>query len=90
MGTPTGHQRGKAKAIDGEGQKATDNQLAGSDDTSYKEAVLNLMSSSFQWEATVPAGTLELVHEDGTVVHCSLVLMSEWRARLPKLMRSEL
>ncbi len=60
--------------------------LAGTGDTSYKEAVLDLMGESFRWDPTVPPGTLELFCEVRTVVHCRLVLMSEWRTKIPNLL----
>lgn len=52
-------------------------------DTSYKREVLNVMSDSFAWDKTVPAGTLDLIQENGETVECALILMSEWEAKLP-------
>lgn len=57
--------------------------LAGNDDTEYKKAVLDLMSDAFAIEHVERVGELELVVEDGTTVECDLVLMPEWKTRLP-------
>ncbi len=51
-------------------------------DTAYKRDVLKVMSDSFAWERTLPAGELELVSGDQTV-ECALVLMSDWKTVLP-------
>lgn len=60
--------------------------LAGNDDTEYKKAVLRLMSDAFATEHVERVGDLELVSTDGTTVECDLVLMPEWKTRLPKFM----
>lgn len=52
-------------------------------DTAYKRDVLTFMSQNFAWDDTVPAGTLELVQKDGETVEGTLILMSEWKAKLP-------
>jgi type III restriction enzyme len=52
-------------------------------DTAYKRDLLDLLSASFVWDSTVPAGTLELIKDTGETVECSLILMSEWPAKLP-------
>ncbi len=47
--------------------------------------LLALLTEYFDWENTLPAGTLELEREQGRWVQCVLVLMSEcksWLARL--------
>ena len=59
--------------------------LAGNDDTEYKAAVLRVMTEVFSVEQVSKIGTLELVVEDGTTVNCELVLMPDWKTRLPKL-----
>ncbi|MCY3630066.1 MAG: DEAD/DEAH box helicase family protein [Bacteroidetes bacterium] len=61
----------------------------GNDDTNYKRELLSFLTSNYAWETSVPAGELELVSEGGTTVHCELVLMSEWKTRLPKLLGNE-
>ena len=48
-----------------------------------KREVLSFMSQSFSWDETVPAGTLELVQKNGETVEAALILMSEWKAKLP-------
>lgn len=52
-------------------------------DTAYKRDLLKLMSDSFSWDDTVSAGTLELVKSSGATVECTLILMSEWKSKLP-------
>lgn len=53
-------------------------------DTAYKKHVLDFMTDNFAWDTTAPAGTLELVKDNGETVECSLILMSEWKRELPK------
>ncbi|MDR3497839.1 MAG: hypothetical protein P4L72_01280 [Parvibaculum sp.] len=57
--------------------------LSGNPDTEYKKALLKLVSDSYRFEKMTPAGKLELVQKGKTTVECDLVLMSDWRARLP-------
>ncbi|MDE3021392.1 MAG: DEAD/DEAH box helicase family protein [Pseudomonadota bacterium] len=57
--------------------------LSGNPDTEYKKALLQLMSVAFNIEQTTHVGELELVVPDGTTVECALVLMTEWKTRLP-------
>jgi type III restriction enzyme len=57
-------------------------------DTAYKRDLLKLMSNNFSWDTTVPAGTLELVKSNGETVECTLILMSEWKAKLPNYLTS--
>ncbi|AOS83427.1 type III restriction endonuclease subunit R [Chlorobaculum limnaeum] len=63
------------------------NHLAGNDDTEYKKAVLNLMTTAFAEEPRQRIGELELVHAGGPTVECDLVLFPEWKTRLPDLMK---
>jgi len=58
-------------------------------DTAYKRDVLKLMSGSFAWDTTVPAGMLELVKASGETVECTLILMSDWQSRLPGYLTPE-
>lgn len=51
-------------------------------DTAYKRAVLDFLTEKFAWDDAAPAGTLELV-KGGESIECALVLMSEWKAKLP-------
>jgi type III restriction enzyme len=60
--------------------------LAGNEDTEYKRAVLRLVTEAFLNEPVARVGELDLVRADGTTVVCDLVLMPEWRARLPDLL----
>jgi type III restriction enzyme len=53
-------------------------------DTAYKRDVLDFLSGKFQWDTYVPAGELELVQESGETVEGTLILMSEWQAKLPE------
>ena len=57
--------------------------LSGNPDTVYKQAVLQLMTQAFSVEKVPRVGELELVVEDGTRMACDLVLMTEWKTRLP-------
>ncbi len=56
-------------------------------DTAYKREVLDFMSKNFSWESTVPAGTLELVKNTGETVDMTLILMSEWKSKLPTYLK---
>jgi type III restriction enzyme len=58
-------------------------QLAGNLDTEYKQAVLQLLSDHYAIEHAPHVGGLELVVSDGTTVQCDLVLMQDWKVRLP-------
>ncbi|MDP2784113.1 MAG: DEAD/DEAH box helicase family protein [Sulfurimicrobium sp.] len=60
--------------------------LAGNPDTIYKQSVLQLMSDAFAVGQAPSVGELELVVEDGTRIECDLVLMTEWKTRLPAFM----
>lgn len=53
-------------------------------DTAYKREVLEFMSGNFQWDDVTPAGELELVQNNGEQVNCTLILMSEWKTKLPE------
>lgn len=63
--------------------------LAGNDDTVYKKAVLQLMSSAFDIEQGERVGELELIVEGQTTVECDLVLMPDWKTELPKLLAAK-
>ena len=52
-------------------------------DTAYKREVLSFLSNSFAWDNCTPAGELELITDNGQTVQCTLILMSEWRTKLP-------
>ena len=54
-------------------------------DTSYKREVLSFLSDHFRWDDATPVGELELVNS-GETVEGTLILMSEWRAKLPKFL----
>ena len=51
-------------------------------DTAYKREVLTFLSKNFAWDQTPAIGELELTSE-GETVECALVMMDEWRAKLP-------
>lgn len=59
--------------------------LKGNDDTAYKTAVMQLMTGTFSWDDTQAAGALDLISKDGTTVQCEMVLMSQLRTKLPRL-----
>ncbi|QGM47556.1 DEAD/DEAH box helicase [Methylocystis heyeri] len=52
-------------------------------DTAYKREALDFLSGQFQWDDATPVGELELVKE-GETVEGTLILMSEWKAKLPE------
>lgn len=56
-------------------------------DTAYKRELLKLLSENFAWDKTVPAGQLHLVQDDGATVECTLILMSEWKSKLPEYLK---
>ncbi|MEY9281674.1 DEAD/DEAH box helicase [Bradyrhizobium yuanmingense] len=56
-------------------------------DTAYKRQVLAFMTENFSWDNTVPAGTLELIKNTGETVDMALMLMSEWKAKLPDYLK---
>ena len=58
--------------------------LAGNPDTEYKQSVLQLLTEAFAVEKVPRVGELEFAVQDGTRMACDLVLMTEWKTRLPK------
>lgn len=56
-------------------------------DTGYKRELLSVMSGAFEWDKTVPAGTLALVQDGGETVECTLILMSDVKTKLPDYLR---
>ena len=52
-------------------------------DTAYKRDVLAFLSGHFAWDDATPAGELELVQNNGETVEGTLILMSEWKTKLP-------
>ena len=54
-------------------------------DTAYKREVLTFLSKNFAWDQTPAIGELELTSE-GETVECALVMMDEWKAKLPGFM----
>lgn len=57
-------------------------------DTAYKRNVLGFLSDNFVWDSFIPAGQLELVQNNGETVDGTLILMSEWRAKLPEYLKA--
>ena len=51
--------------------------------------VMSFLSDNFSWDDCTPAGELELVKNNGETVQCMLILMSEWRVKLPTHLRSD-
>ena len=51
-------------------------------DTAYKRDALDFLSGQFKWDDVIPAGELEFV-TSGETIRATLILMSEWRAKLP-------
>jgi type III restriction enzyme len=56
-------------------------------DTAYKRDVLGFLSDHFAWDDVTPAGELELVQNNGETVQGTLILMSEWKAKLPEYLK---
>ena len=56
-------------------------------DTAYKREVLSFLSDNFAWHDQVPAGELELIKNNGETVEGTLILMSEWEAKLPDYLK---
>jgi len=57
-------------------------------DTAYKRDVLGFLSDHFAWDNVTPAGELELVQNNGETVQGTLILMSEWKAKLPEYLKT--
>lgn len=55
-------------------------------DTAYKREVLDFLSGNFAWDDSILAGQLELVVDGGQTVECALILLSEWKTKLPNLL----
>ena len=56
-------------------------------DTGYKRDLLKTLTDHFALDATTTAGNLHLVSPDGETVDCALILMSEWKEKLPNYMK---
>ncbi|MFL0418848.1 DEAD/DEAH box helicase [Sphingomonas sp. 179-I 2A4 NHS] len=71
---------------DGEEKKITVLETKGDQldnlDTAYKREALAFLSDHFRWDEATPVGELELVN-NGETVEGTLILMSEWKAKLP-------
>ena len=52
-------------------------------DTAYKRELLSFLSNNFAWDDSTSVGEMELVTKNGDIVQCTLMLMSEWKAKLP-------
>lgn len=74
------HDAGKHRLIV---METKGDQLAGNLDTEYKRKLLQVLSENYAVHHTAKAGELELVIEDGTTVACDLVLISEWKNKVP-------
>ena len=61
--------------------------LAGNEDTEYKKALLDIVTQSFSIDHSQRIGEASLGIEDGTQVHCELVLFSDWQTSLPKILQ---
>ena len=79
-----------AARTDGTGSRITILETKGDQldnlDTAYKREVLSFLSSSFAWDDCTPAGELELITSGGETVQCELILMSEWKTKLPRIL----
>jgi type III restriction enzyme len=52
-------------------------------DTEYKRKLLRFVTENYKFETVVKAGELELVIDNQTRVECDLVLIDEWKTRIP-------
>lgn len=75
------HDAGKHRLIV---METKGDQLAGNLDTEYKRKLLQVLSQNYAVHNPTKAGELELVIEDGTTVACDLVLISEWKKKVPE------
>ena len=55
-------------------------------DTAYKRDLLSFLSGNFAWDDCMPAGKLELIADNNQTIKCALILMSEWKTKLPRLL----
>jgi type III restriction enzyme len=53
-------------------------------DTAYKREVLDFLTEAFSWSTSIPVGSLQLLSESGDTVECKLILMTEWKTKLPE------
>jgi type III restriction enzyme len=71
---------------EGENQRVTILETKGDQldnlDTAYKRDTLTYLSNHFKWDDSTSVGELELVNR-GATVQGTLILMSEWKAKLP-------
>ena len=76
-----------AVQVEGEAKRLTVLETKGDQldnlDTAYKREVLTFLSDNVAWDDYIPAGELELVQSIDESVLCTLILMSEWKAKLP-------
>lgn len=56
-------------------------------DTDYKRKLLSVLSENFAWDRAATNGELELITNTGETVACTLILMTEWEAKLPEFLR---
>ena len=57
--------------------------LEGYHDTEYKKAVMEFLTSHFDWDATRPVGQMELETQGASVV-CDMVMLDEWQNEVPR------
>lgn len=77
-------------ALSGEGKRqrlvvmeTKGNQFEGNLDTEYKRKLLKLVTKNYGFDNVLKAGELELIIDNETTVECDLVLMDEWKTRIP-------
>ena len=59
-------------------------------DTAYKRSLLSFLSQSFVLDDATPSGELELAMGGGYSLRCTLILMSEWKTKLPDLLKVDI
>lgn len=73
----SGENRQKIVVIETKG-----NQFEGNLDTEYKRKLLRLVTDHYEFENSIK-GELELVVDSDTTLACDLVLIDEWKIRIP-------
>ncbi|MDE2821536.1 MAG: DEAD/DEAH box helicase family protein [Chloroflexota bacterium] len=58
-------------------------------DTAYKRDLLRFLSDNFLHQYQSNIGAVELIRDEGDVVRCDLVLMSDWRSELARMLRRD-
>jgi type III restriction enzyme len=63
--------------------------LAGNEDTEYKRSLLNMLTAASAMEASEEVGTLKLELNHQRPVECTMIMMNEWRTKLPEFIKGK-